>query len=148
MSEIIKLHDLRPAPGEKTPKTRVGRGEGSKGKTAGRGTNGTKARKNVPVMFEGGQMPLQKRLPKYGFTSRLARVTAQIRTAELALLSDEVIDLDALRRHRCKWLFKAAYGKDLQRFMDNWQGKTWQHFEQLLRPYAGQCGIKLINKKV
>ena len=54
MSEIIKLHDLKPAPGSKTAKTRVGRGEGSKGKTAGRGTKGTKARKNVPVTFEGG----------------------------------------------------------------------------------------------
>ncbi|MCU1643463.1 MAG: ribosomal protein [Nocardia sp.] len=60
----IKLHHLRPAPGSKTEKTRLGRGEGSKGKTAGRGTKGTKARKNVPVRFEGGQMPLHMRLPK------------------------------------------------------------------------------------
>ena len=60
----LKLHHLRPAPGAKTAKTRVGRGEGSKGKTAGRGTKGTKARKNVPVMFEGGQMPIHMRLPK------------------------------------------------------------------------------------
>lgn len=60
----IKLHHLRPAPGAKTEKTRVGRGEGSKGKTAGRGTKGTKARKNVPARFEGGQMPLHMRLPK------------------------------------------------------------------------------------
>lgn len=60
----IKLHDLRPAPGSKTKRTRVGRGEGSKGKTAGRGTKGTKARKNVPSAFEGGQMPLHMRLPK------------------------------------------------------------------------------------
>jgi large subunit ribosomal protein L15 len=60
----IKLHDLRPAPGSKTAKTRVGRGEGSKGKTAGRGTKGTKARKNVPATFEGGQMPIHMRLPK------------------------------------------------------------------------------------
>lgn len=67
----IKLHDLRPAPGSKTAKTRVGRGEGSKGKTAGRGTKGTKARKNVPVMFEGGQMPIHMRLPKLrGFKNR------------------------------------------------------------------------------
>ena len=66
----IKLHHLRPAPGSKTDKTRVGRGEGSKGKTAGRGTKGTKARKNVPAAFEGGQMPLQMRLPKLrGFTN-------------------------------------------------------------------------------
>ncbi|MDR2279897.1 MAG: 50S ribosomal protein L15 [Gordonia sp. (in: high G+C Gram-positive bacteria)] len=67
----IKLHHLRPAPGAKTEKTRVGRGEGSKGKTAGRGTKGTKARKNVPARFEGGQMPLHMRLPKLkGFTNR------------------------------------------------------------------------------
>ncbi|MGJ0117661.1 50S ribosomal protein L15 [Williamsia sp. MIQD14] len=67
----IKLHHLRPAPGAKTEKTRVGRGEGSKGKTAGRGTKGTKARKNVPAAFEGGQMPIHMRLPKLkGFTNR------------------------------------------------------------------------------
>ncbi|MEV6273950.1 50S ribosomal protein L15 [Nocardia sp. NPDC051832] len=67
----IKIHHLRPAPGAKTDKTRVGRGEGSKGKTAGRGTKGTKARKNVPAAFEGGQMPLHMRLPKLkGFTNR------------------------------------------------------------------------------
>ncbi|MFF0818517.1 50S ribosomal protein L15 [Rhodococcus sp. NPDC003318] len=66
----IKLHHLRPAPGSKTDKTRVGRGEGSKGKTAGRGTKGTKARKNVSAAFEGGQMPLHMRLPKLkGFTN-------------------------------------------------------------------------------
>lgn len=66
----IKLHHLRPAPGAKTDKTRVGRGEGSKGKTAGRGTKGTKARKNVPAGFEGGQMPIHMRLPKLkGFTN-------------------------------------------------------------------------------
>ena len=67
----IKLHDLRPAPGAKTAKTRVGRGEGSKGKTAGRGTKGTGARKSVPFGFEGGQMPLHMRLPKLkGFRNR------------------------------------------------------------------------------
>ena len=68
---VIKLHDLRPAPGEKKAKTRVGRGEGSKGKTAGRGTKGTGARKNVPAAFEGGQMPIHMRLPKLkGFRNR------------------------------------------------------------------------------
>jgi large subunit ribosomal protein L15 len=60
----LKLHHLRPAPGARTAKTRVGRGEGSKGKTAGRGTKGTKARYQVPANFEGGQMPLHMRLPK------------------------------------------------------------------------------------
>ncbi len=67
----VKLHHLRPAPGAHTDKTRVGRGEGSKGKTAGRGTKGTKARKNVPAAFEGGQMPIHMRLPKLkGFKNR------------------------------------------------------------------------------
>ncbi|MFE9446040.1 50S ribosomal protein L15 [Streptomyces sp. NPDC006602] len=60
----LKIHNLRPAPGAKTAKTRVGRGEASKGKTAGRGTKGTKARYQVPARFEGGQMPLHMRLPK------------------------------------------------------------------------------------
>jgi large subunit ribosomal protein L15 len=66
----IKVHHLRPAPGAHTPKTRVGRGEASKGKTAGRGTKGSKARHQVPARFEGGQMPLHMRLPKLrGFTN-------------------------------------------------------------------------------
>ena len=60
----LKLHNLKPAPGSRTAKTRVGRGEASKGKTAGRGTKGTKARYQVPVAFEGGQMPIHMRLPK------------------------------------------------------------------------------------
>ncbi|MCH6196632.1 50S ribosomal protein L15 [Corynebacterium mastitidis] len=64
MSDIIKLHDLRPSKGANKPKTRVGRGEASKGKTAGRGTKGTKARKQVSAAFEGGQMPIHMRLPK------------------------------------------------------------------------------------
>ncbi|HZO66996.1 MAG TPA: 50S ribosomal protein L15 [Kribbellaceae bacterium] len=67
----LKVHHLRPAPGAKTVKTRVGRGEGSKGKTAGRGTKGSKARNNIPESFEGGQMPLHMRLPKLkGFKNR------------------------------------------------------------------------------
>ena len=60
----LKIHHLRPAPGAKTAKTRVGRGEGSKGKTAGRGTKGSKARNQIPARFEGGQMPIHMRLPK------------------------------------------------------------------------------------
>jgi len=67
----LKLHHLRPAPGAKTAKTRVGRGEAGKGKTAGRGTKGSKARGQVSAGFEGGQMPLHMRLPKLkGFTNR------------------------------------------------------------------------------
>jgi large subunit ribosomal protein L15 len=74
----IKVHHLRPAPGAKTPRTRVGRGEGSKGKTAGRGTKGSKARSQVSAAFEGGQMPIHMRLPKLrGFRNRF-RVEFQV----------------------------------------------------------------------
>ena len=86
----IKLHHLRPAPGAKTDKTRVGRGEGSKGKTAGRGTKGTKARKNVPARFEGGQMPLHMRLPKLkGFTNRNRVEYQVVNVGDLARLFPE-----------------------------------------------------------
>jgi large subunit ribosomal protein L15 len=74
----LKLHHLRPAPGAKTAKTRVGRGEGSKGKTAGRGTKGTKARYQVPERFEGGSMPLHMRLPKLRGFKNPAKVTYQV----------------------------------------------------------------------
>lgn len=76
--QIVKLHHLRPAPGANTPKTRVGRGEGSKGKTAGRGTKGTKARSNVPAGFEGGQMPIHMRLPKLRGFKNPFRVEYQV----------------------------------------------------------------------
>ena len=83
----IKIHHLRPAPGSKTEKTRVGRGEGSKGKTAGRGTKGTKARKNVSPAFEGGQMPLHMRLPKLrGFTNPFRTEYQVVNVAKLAEL--------------------------------------------------------------
>ena len=74
----LKLHHLRPAPGSHTAKTRVGRGEGSKGKTAGRGTKGTKARYQVSAAFEGGQMPLHMRLPKLRGFKNPAKVTYQV----------------------------------------------------------------------
>jgi large subunit ribosomal protein L15 len=101
MSDEMRLNTLSPAPGHKHSSKRVGRGIGSgSGKTGGRGHKGQKARSggNVRPGFEGGQMPMQKRLPKYGFTSRISRVTAQIRTSELAAVADGVIDLDALKR--------------------------------------------------
>jgi large subunit ribosomal protein L15 len=83
----IKLHDLRPAPGAKRDKIRVGRGEGSKGKTAGRGTKGTGARKNVPAGFEGGQLPLHMRLPKLkGFKNRFKVTFQVINVGDLATL--------------------------------------------------------------
>ncbi len=82
---VIKLHDLKPAAGSKKAKTRVGRGEGSKGKTAGRGTKGTKARKNVPVTFEGGQMPIHMRLPKLkGFRNRFRTEYSVVNVGDLA----------------------------------------------------------------
>ena len=100
MSEVMRLNSLSPAPGSRKNAKRVGRGIGSGyGKTAGRGHKGQKSRSGGKVRpgFEGGQMPLQKRLPKYGFTSRIARTTAQVRLGELAGVNAEVIDLDALK---------------------------------------------------
>jgi large subunit ribosomal protein L15 len=103
----IKVHHLRPAPGAKTEKTRVGRGEGSKGKTAGRGTKGSKARKNISAAFEGGQMPVHMRLPKLkGFKNRF-KVTFQVvnleRLAELfpnggAIGPAELVESGAVRK--------------------------------------------------
>ena len=105
----LKLHHLRPAPGAKKAKTRVGRGEASKGKTAGRGTKGTKARYQVPAAFEGGQMPLHMRLPKLkGFTNRF-RVEYQVvnldRISALfpqggTIGVDELVDAGAVRDDR------------------------------------------------
>src|SRR5436189_5238605 len=75
----LKLHHLRPAPGAHKAKTRVGRGEASKGKTAGRGTKGTRARGTVPARFEGGQMPIHRRLPKLkGFSNHSFKTTYQV----------------------------------------------------------------------
>jgi large subunit ribosomal protein L15 len=103
----LKVHHLRPAPGARTAKTRVGRGEGSKGKTAGRGTKGTKARYSVPEAFEGGQMPLHMRLPKLkGFKNRF-RVEYQVvnldRLAELypsggSVTVDDLVAKGAVRK--------------------------------------------------
>ncbi|PFG16993.1 LSU ribosomal protein L15P [Propionicimonas paludicola] len=86
----LKVHHLRPAPGAHTAKTRVGRGEGSKGKTAGRGTKGTGARKNTPENFEGGQMPLHMRLPKLRGFKNPFRVEYQVvNVARIASLFPE-----------------------------------------------------------
>ena len=86
----IKLHDLKPARGSKTARTRVGRGEGSKGKSAGRGTKGTKARKQVPATFEGGQMPIHMRLPKLrGFRNRFRTEYAVVNVGDINRLFPE-----------------------------------------------------------
>jgi len=105
----LKVHHLRPAPGAKTAKTRVGRGTGSKGKTAGRGTKGTGARKNTPPNFEGGQMPLHMRLPKLkGFTNRFRVEYQVINLDRLGTLYpqggtvglDDLVSVGAVRRDR------------------------------------------------
>jgi large subunit ribosomal protein L15 len=96
----MRLNTLSPAPGRIKEGKRCGRGIGSGiGKTGGRGHKGQKARSGGSIRpgFEGGQMPLQKRLPKFGFTSRLAAVTAEIRLSELNLVEGEIINVDTLR---------------------------------------------------
>lgn len=101
MTEIMRLNTIQPADGHKKSARRVGRGIGSGlGKTCGRGHKGYGSRSGSGIRpgFEGGQMPLQKRLPKYGFTSRVSRISAQIRTSELSVVDSLVIDMDALRR--------------------------------------------------
>jgi len=95
----MRLNTLSPAPGSTKAKKRVGRGIGSgSGKTAGSGHKGQKSRTGGTVRpgFEGGQMPLQMRLPKFGFRSRVGRFTAEIRTSELNKVESEVVDLEAL----------------------------------------------------
>ncbi|MBN0988117.1 MULTISPECIES: 50S ribosomal protein L15 [Amphritea] len=97
----MRLNTLSPAEGSKHAPKRVGRGIGSGlGKTGGRGHKGQKSRSGGSVKpgFEGGQMPLQRRLPKFGFTSRQAAFVAEIRLNELAKIDAEVIDLDALKK--------------------------------------------------
>ena len=99
----MRLNTLSPAPGRVKEGKRCGRGIGSGlGKTGGRGHKGQKSRTGGSVRpgFEGGQMPLQKRLPKYGFTSRLAAVTAEIRLSELNLIEGDVADMEALLKAR------------------------------------------------
>lgn len=100
MSDGMRLNSLSPAPGARKNTKRVGRGIGSgNGKTAGRGHKGQKSRSGGSVRpgFEGGQMPLQKRLPKYGFSSRISRTTAQVRLGELNAIEGDVADLAALK---------------------------------------------------
>jgi len=105
----LKVHHLRPAPGAKTAKTRVGRGEASKGKTAGRGTKGTKARYQVPASFEGGQMPMHMRLPKLkGFKNPFKVEFQVVNVAQLSALFpeggtigvDELVAAGAVRKNQ------------------------------------------------
>lgn len=97
----MRLNTLKPAAGSKANRKRVGRGIGSGlGKTAGRGHKGQKSRKGGyhKVGFEGGQMPLQRRLPKVGFRSKMARSMSEVRLNEIAKVEGDVVDMDALYR--------------------------------------------------
>jgi large subunit ribosomal protein L15 len=118
----LRLHHLRPAPGSRVDRTRVGRGEGSKGKTAGRGTKGTKARGSVPARFEGGQMPLHRRIPQLrGFSNALFKTSYQVvntgRLAELYPQGGDVTpdDLAARGAVRAGQLVKVLGNGDVPR---------------------------------
>lgn len=96
----MKLNELSPAEGSKAVRKRIGRGIGSGwGKTGGRGHKGQKARTGKGIMpgFEGGQMPLQRRLPKFGFTSHIKMGTAEVRLCELMSVPGDVVSLDSLK---------------------------------------------------
>ena len=138
-TRIIKLHHLRPAPGAKKAKTRVGRGEGSKGKTAGRGTKGTKARRQVRPGFEGGQMPLHMRLPKLRGFKNPNRIEYQPvnvgRIAELfpaggTITVEDLVAAGAVRKHRpVKVLGSGDVDVRLDVVVDAWSGSAKEKIE-------------------
>ena len=98
----MKLNTIKPAVGEKSSRKRVGRGMGSGlGKTCGRGYNGQQSRSGgfTKIGFEGGQMPLQRRLPKVGFTSRISKTTSQVTLSQLDKLTETDINIDVLKQN-------------------------------------------------
>ncbi|MCI5825734.1 MAG: 50S ribosomal protein L15 [Arcanobacterium sp.] len=137
--EIIKLHDLKPAPGSHKARTRVGRGEGSKGKTAGRGTKGTKARYQVSAAFEGGQMPMHMRLPKLRGFKNPARIEYQVvnldRLAKLfpeggAVSVADLVAKGAVRDHELvKVLGTGEISVKLDLTVDKWSASAAQKIE-------------------
>ena len=137
--QIIRLHHLRPAPGSKKAKTRVGRGEASKGKTAGRGTKGTKARRQVRPGFEGGQMPLHMRLPKLRGFKNPNRIEYQPvnvgRIAELfpaggTITVEDLVAAGAVRKHRpVKVLGSGDVDVRLDVVVDAWSGSAKEEIE-------------------
>ncbi len=137
--DVLKIHHLRPAPGAKTAKTRVGRGEGSKGKTAGRGTKGTKARYQVPERFEGGQMPMHMRLPKLRGFKNPFRVTYQVvnveRVAELfpeggTITVADLVDKGAVRKGQpVKVLGNGDLAVKLDLVVDAWSASAKEKVE-------------------
>ena len=106
-TQIVKLHHLRPAPGAKTAKTRVGRGEGSKGKTAGRGTKGTKARYQVAAGFEGGQMPIHMRLPSFAASRTPSAPSTRLLTWTASRNCSPTVATSPLRH----WLLRAPFAR-------------------------------------
>lgn len=99
---IMQLNTLAPVEGEKKNRRRVGRGIGSGfGKTCGRGHKGQKSRSGgfTKIGFEGGQMPLQRRLPKVGFSSRISQITSQVSLSEIDKLKEKEVTVDALKKH-------------------------------------------------
>ena len=149
----IKLHHLKPAPGARTEKTRVGRGEGSKGKTAGRGTKGTKARKNVSAAFEGGQMPLHMRLPKLkGFKNRFRTEYQVVNIADLAKLFpeggavgvDELVAKGAVRKNQLvKVLGEGEISVAVQVTVDKFSGSAKEKISA-----AGGNRHRALNQRV
>jgi len=100
LEDSLRLNTLSPTPGSKKPRRRVGRGIGSGlGKTCGRGHKGQKSRSGgkIGVGFEGGQMPIQRRVPKFGFTSLKSLASAEVRTSELNLIDGDVVSLESLK---------------------------------------------------
>lgn len=138
-SRVLKVHHLRPAPGAKKAKTRVGRGEGSKGKTAGRGTKGTKARYQVPARFEGGQMPLHMRLPKLrGFKNPFRKEFQVVNVSDLGELFpsggsvtvEDLVAKGAVRKNcLVKVLGEGELSVKLDVTVDAWSGSAKEKIE-------------------
>ena len=158
MGGPLKVHHLRPAAGAHTKKTRVGRGNASKGKTAGRGTKGSKARSRIPATFEGGQMPIHMRLPKLkGFNNAFRTEYQVVNVAALATLFPRggPVDVDALvaagavrkgaagqgTRPRRVGLGQARHHRE--RLLQHGPGQDrgcWRHGHRAVSPDRGRCG--------
>jgi len=137
----MRLNDLRPGEGSKFPKKRLGRGIGSGlGKTGGRGHKGQKARTGKGIMpgFEGGQMPIQRRLPKFGFTTEISRMTAEVRSSELNSVEGNEIDLAVLKNSR-------LVRKDMQRAKIVLSGEVTKAF--VVRGVGVTAGAKAAIEK-
>ena len=153
MADIIKLHDLRPAEGANKAKTRVGRGEASKGKTAGRGTKGTKARKQVSAAFEGGQMPLHMRLPKLKGFKNPNRVEYQVvNVADLAEAFPEggdiaIADIVAKGLVRPKQPVKVLAEGDINVALNVTANKFSKSAEEKIKAAGGSANVVEFSKR-